>query len=85
MSPMPSDEYSNRIRRARDLMRARGIDGLIVTDPVNYSYFTGHKVASSMRSRPAIFILPLHGASSHRVVRAGYVRSTLQAAVPLLG
>lgn len=62
MLAMPSDEYPNRIRRARDLMRERGIDGLIVTDPVNYSYFTGHKVASSLRSRPAIFILPLDGA-----------------------
>lgn len=62
MSPMPSDEYPNRIKRARELMRERGIDGLIVTDPLNYSYFTGHKVALSMRSRPAIFILPLDGA-----------------------
>ncbi len=62
MSPIPSDEYPNRIKRARELMRARGIDGLIVSDPVNYSYFTGHKVASSARSRPAIFVLPLDGA-----------------------
>jgi Xaa-Pro dipeptidase len=59
---MPSDEYPNRVARARNLMRKRGIDCLIVTDPVNYSYFTGHKVALSMRSRPAIFILPLNGA-----------------------
>jgi Xaa-Pro aminopeptidase len=59
---MPSDEYPNRVARARNLMCKRGIDCLIVTDPVNYSYFTGHKVALSMRSRPAIFILPLNGA-----------------------
>ncbi len=62
MSPVPPNEYPNRIKRARDLMRERGIDCLIVTDPVNYSYFTAHKVALSMRSRPAIFILPLDGA-----------------------
>jgi Xaa-Pro dipeptidase len=62
MSTMPPDEYPNRIKRARDLMRDRGIDCLIVTDPLSYSYFTGHKVALSMRSRPGIFILPLEGA-----------------------
>lgn len=62
MSAMPPDEYPKRARRARELMRERGIDCLIVTDPTTYSYFTGHKVALSMRSRPAIFILPLEGA-----------------------
>ena len=41
--------------RARALMRERGMDGLIVTDAVHYSYYTGHKVASWMRSRPSIF------------------------------
>ena len=43
-------------------MRERGMDGLIVTDTMHYSYFTGHKVASWMRSRPSIFVLPLDGA-----------------------
>ena len=62
MAPMPSDEYSNRVKRARALMRERGMDGLIVTDTMHYSYFTGHKVASWMRSRPSIFVLPLEGA-----------------------
>jgi Xaa-Pro dipeptidase len=61
MSTMPPDEYLKRTRRAQGLMRERGIDCLIVTDPVSYSYFTGHKVALSMRSRPAVFILPLEG------------------------
>ncbi len=59
---MPPDEHANRVKRARELMRERGIDCLIVTDPVNYSYFTGHRTALSMRSRPAIFILPLEAA-----------------------
>ena len=57
MAPMPPDEYPNRIKRARALMRERGMDGLIVTDTMHYSYFTGHKVASWMRSRPSIFVL----------------------------
>jgi Xaa-Pro dipeptidase len=61
MSAMPSDEYANRVKRARLLMRARSMDGLIVTDAMHYSYFTGRKVAPSMRSRPSIFVLPLEG------------------------
>lgn len=61
MTVMPPDEYANRVSRARALMGQHGLDGLVVTDPVNYSYFTGHKVASWMRSRPAIFVLPLTG------------------------
>jgi Xaa-Pro dipeptidase len=61
MAPMPADEHANRIARARALMRAQAIDGLIVTDPVNYSYFTGHKVPPLMRSRASIFVLPLAG------------------------
>ena len=62
MAPMPPDEYPNRIKRARQLMRERGMDGLIVTDSMHYSYYTGHKVAAWMRSRPSIFVLPLEGA-----------------------
>ncbi len=61
MAPIPPNEYANRIARARKLMRDHGIDGLIVTDAVNYSYYTGHRVASWMRSRPSIFVLPLEG------------------------
>lgn len=61
MAEMPADEYSNRVERARDLMRERGVDGLIVTDTTHYYYFTGHKVPGWMRSRPSIFILPLEG------------------------
>ncbi len=61
MAPMPPDEYPNRIGRARALMREHGMDGLIVTDPMHYSYYTGHKIASWMRSRPSVFVLPLDG------------------------
>src|SRR5258708_19235578 len=42
-------------------MRERGMDGLIVRDAMHYSYYTGHKVASWMRSRPSVFVLPLDG------------------------
>ena len=61
MSAMPANEYANRVKRARGFMNKNGIDGLIVTDPVHYSYFTGHKVASWMKSRPSIFVLPYDG------------------------
>jgi Xaa-Pro aminopeptidase len=58
---MPADEYANRVRRARHLMREHGMDGLIVTDATTYSYYTGHNIPPSMRSRPSIFVLPLDG------------------------
>jgi Xaa-Pro dipeptidase len=61
MTLMPSDEHANRTARARELMRERKIDCLIVTDPINYSYFTGQNVSLSMRARPSIFILPIEG------------------------
>jgi len=37
------------------------MDGLVVTDPLNYTYFTGHAVPVWMKSRASIFILPLDG------------------------
>jgi len=58
----PDDEHLNRVARARHLMSEHGMDGLIVTDPVHYGYFTGHRVPAWMKARPSIFILPLNGA-----------------------
>ena len=61
MTNMPQNEHQNRIAQARRLMSEQGVDGLIVTDPVHYTYFTGHKVPAWMKARPSIFILPLKG------------------------
>ncbi len=61
MLPPPQDEYRNRLARARALMRGRGIDGLVITDPVHYGYFSGHKLPSWMKSRPSIMIFALDG------------------------
>lgn len=61
MAGVPAGEYTDRVARARSLMSGRGLDAIIVTDPVNYSYFTGHKVPAWMKSRPSIFVLPLQG------------------------
>lgn len=61
MSGAPKAEYEHRVAKARAKMRELGVDGLIVTDPLNYSYFTGHSVPVWMKSRASIFILPLDG------------------------
>jgi Xaa-Pro dipeptidase len=58
---MPKEECAARMTKARALMRQSGIDGLLVTDPVNFYYFTGQKISISMSGRPAIFLLPLEG------------------------
>jgi Xaa-Pro aminopeptidase len=59
---MPKDECTARMAKARALMRTLGIDGMLVTDPVNFYYFTGQKISVSMSGRPAILVLPLDSA-----------------------
>jgi len=55
---VPREEYGERIGRARMHMSAAGMDGLIVTDPVSFQYFTGEKASAG---RPAAFVLPASG------------------------
>jgi len=62
MPTVPRQEYDARVASARRLMRTHGIDGLIVTDPVSYYYFSGHMVPAWAKTRPTFFILPLEGA-----------------------
>ncbi len=59
----PREEYEGRYRRARALMRARGLDALLVTEEKNYIYFTGHRSQQNSidKIRPYIFLLPLEG------------------------
>ena len=57
----PAQEYESRKERARDLMRERGIDGLVVTDPTTFFYFSGQKAPAWMKQRPNAFVLPLEG------------------------
>ena len=59
--PVPAQEYETRKTRARALMNEQGIDGLVVTDPTTFFYFSGQKAPSWMRQRPNVFILPLEG------------------------
>ena len=56
---VPKEECANRIALVRNKMEKSGIDGIIVTDPLNFYYFTGQKVPVWMRSRPVILVLPL--------------------------
>jgi Xaa-Pro aminopeptidase len=55
------EECSSRAAKVREEMRKAGLDGLVVTDPVSYAYFTGQKAAPGSDGRVVAFILPLEG------------------------
>lgn len=40
--PFALDEYAGRLRRVRDAAAPAGVDVLVVTDPKNVCYLTGH-------------------------------------------
>jgi len=62
----PKEEFELRWRRAKEMMKARGIDALMVTEEINYSYFTGHRLnglgSFYSKTRPIVFLLPKDGA-----------------------
>lgn len=58
---MPIEECLARVVRARQQMRKEGLDGLVVTDPVSFYYFSGQKASAGGIGRPMAFILPLEG------------------------
>lgn len=58
---MPKEECLARVAKARELMRRESIDGLVVTDPVSFYYFSGQKAGAGGIGRPMAFILPLEG------------------------
>jgi Xaa-Pro dipeptidase len=58
---MPKEECLARVAKVRARMRQDGIDGLVVTDPVSFYYFTGQKASAGGIGRPMAFILPLEG------------------------
>lgn len=59
----PQGEYVQRWERARQDMRAQGIDALLVTEEKNYIYFTGHRSQQNPidKIRPYLFVLPITG------------------------
>ncbi len=56
----PKDEYEQRFARARALMGEAGLDALLITERLNYIYFTGHRSAQNPidKIRPYVFVLP---------------------------
>ncbi|HEY9279358.1 MAG TPA: Xaa-Pro peptidase family protein [Eoetvoesiella sp.] len=58
---MPKEECLARITKVRNEMKSHGLDGLVVTDPTSFYYFTGQKIGKEAIGRPSIFILPLQG------------------------
>lgn len=56
----PKEEYEQRYARARALMSERNLDGLLITEELNYIYFTGHRSIQNPldKIRPYVFILP---------------------------
>ena len=56
----PKEEFENRYSRARLLMKERNIDALLVTERLNYEYFSGHRSEQNPvdKIRSYVFILP---------------------------
>ena len=59
----PRTEFEERYRRARQKMRDEKLDALFITDPTNYTYFSGHRSdqLGTQKIRPFVFLLPLEG------------------------
>ncbi len=56
----PVTEYENRCNKARDLMAKKGLKGLLISEGMNYAYFSGgHRDFSY--SRPQVMLLPQKG------------------------
>lgn len=58
---IPKEEFLARSTKAKAEMSKRGLDALVVTDPVCFFYFTGQKVGGGGIGRPVAFVLPLDG------------------------
>ena len=56
----PEEEFEARYAKARALMADRGIDALLVTERLNYQYFSGHRSEQNAvdKIRSYMFILP---------------------------
>jgi Xaa-Pro aminopeptidase len=66
LGPLPpaidQTELGQRLDRARRMMDAQGLAGLLVTERSNYYYFTGHRSAQyEHKMRPLSVVLPLVG------------------------
>lgn len=59
----PKSEFEERYARARSLMEEQNLDALLITERLNYIYFTGHRSEQTPidKLRPYVFILPREG------------------------
>ena len=64
----PKQEYDDRYVRARQMMRERNLDALIITNVANYIYFSGHTATHNAphwmwtsHARPFVMIFPAKG------------------------
>ena len=57
------EEFETRWSKARELMVERAFDALLITERLNYQYFTGHRSEQCAvdKIRPYVFILPKDG------------------------
>jgi len=55
----PTQEYLNRVEKARNLMEKQGIDALLLTEKVNVIYFTGLRtIGWTSKHRPMGVVVP---------------------------
>src|SRR4030042_3987956 len=58
----PKSEYDLRWKRARELMEKQNIDALLISEFINFKYFTGHySFMHGSKTRPMCLILQLRG------------------------
>jgi len=58
------EDIEKRHARARDMMAAKGLDALLVTNEENFQYFTGATGSLALHyssTRPAVLVFPLEG------------------------
>lgn len=58
-----AEEFEERYSRTRRLMAETGIDLLLISERLNYQYYSGHRSMQSPidKIRPYVFLLPLEG------------------------
>ena len=56
----PVEEYQARCNKARELMEKKGLKGILISDGMNYTYFSGGNRDFSY-SRPQVMLLPPKG------------------------
>ena len=59
----PREEFEDRYARTRALMAEKKIDALLITERLNYQYYSGHRSEQCAvdKIRPYMFILPKDG------------------------